>query len=83
MHAAGTGQELLALVTSAIDRASRVVCALDPESLTEPRAVGRKHLPTTAIGLAIHLAEHTQRHVGQAITTCTLLETRRFTPSTD
>jgi hypothetical protein len=35
--------------------------------LPEPREVGRKRLPTTAIGLLTHIAEHTQRHVGQAI----------------
>jgi uncharacterized damage-inducible protein DinB len=29
--------------------------------------VGRKGLPTTVIGLLTHIAEHTQRHVGQAI----------------
>jgi hypothetical protein len=29
--------------------------------------VGRKRLPTTVIGLLTHIAEHTQRHVGQAI----------------
>lgn len=31
--------------------------------------IGRKALPTTLAGLLIHAAEHTQRHVGQAITT--------------
>lgn len=31
--------------------------------------MGRKKLPTTVMGLVIHIAEHTQRHVGQAITT--------------
>lgn len=35
----------------------------------QPRQVGRKQLPTTVAGLLIHCAEHTQRHVGQAITT--------------
>ena len=40
---------------------------LDPARLTDPRGVGRKQLPTTVIGLLVHIAEHTQRHVGQAI----------------
>jgi len=31
--------------------------------------VGEKHLPTTLGGLLVHIADHTQRHVGQAITT--------------
>lgn len=39
-----------------------------------PRFVGRKLLPTTVGGLIVHLAEHTQRHLGQAILTCKLLK---------
>jgi uncharacterized damage-inducible protein DinB len=35
--------------------------------------VGRKKLPTTVIGLLTHIAEHTQRHVGQAIVTARVL----------
>jgi DinB superfamily len=33
------------------------------------RGVGRAQLPTTVGGLLVHCAEHTQRHVGQAVTT--------------
>ena len=33
------------------------------------RLVGRAGLPSTVGGLMIHAAEHTQRHIGQAITT--------------
>ncbi|MBS1798813.1 MAG: DinB family protein [Acidobacteria bacterium] len=35
----------------------------------EPRYVGRKKLPTTVGGLLVHVADHTQRHVGQTVTT--------------
>jgi uncharacterized damage-inducible protein DinB len=49
--------------------AEQLVRTLDPASLTEPRSVGRKHLPTTLSGLLTHIAEHTQRHVGEAIVT--------------
>lgn len=65
-------EELLEGVARAIARASEAVRRLDHDRLSEPRAVGRKQLPTTAIGLAVHLAEHTQRHVGQAIVLCNL-----------
>jgi uncharacterized damage-inducible protein DinB len=58
---------LLALVDSAFQRAEAVVRAIHPSTLAHPRTVGRKHLPTTVIGLLVHIAEHTQRHVGQAI----------------
>jgi hypothetical protein len=37
------------------------------DKLMEPRGIGRKQLPTTVIGLLVHICEHTQRHVGQAI----------------
>jgi len=47
--------------------AEAVVRRLDLSKLVEPRGVGRKKLPTTVIGLLTHIAEHTQRHVGQAI----------------
>ena len=65
---------LLDDIEAAIDAASDAVRALSIDRLSEPRTVGRKQLPSTVIGLAIHLAEHTQRHVGQAITTCLLLK---------
>ena len=64
----GAGRdELLALVNRAFREAETVVRAIDPATLAEPRTVGRRQLPTTVIGLLTHIAEHTQRHVGQAI----------------
>jgi uncharacterized damage-inducible protein DinB len=42
--------------------------AIGPEMLLDPRSVGRKKLPSTVLGLLVHIAEHTQRHLGQAIT---------------
>jgi hypothetical protein len=64
--------ELLSKVDRAFDQAGEVVRALDPETLTAPRGVGRLRLPTTVIGLLTHIAEHTQRHVGQAISAAKL-----------
>jgi uncharacterized damage-inducible protein DinB len=60
-------EELLALLDRALADAEVIIRAIDPAALSEPRAVGRQRLPTTVIGLLIHIAEHTQRHVGQAI----------------
>jgi uncharacterized damage-inducible protein DinB len=42
---------------------------IPPDHFAQPRTVGRKHLPTTVAGLIIHCADHTQRHIGQAVTT--------------
>lgn len=41
-----------------------------PESeLTEARGVGRARIPSTVLGLLVHAAEHTQRHLGQLLVT--------------
>ena len=45
------------------------VKGISPESYEEARGVGRAMLPSTVGGLLVHCAEHTQRHVGQAVTT--------------
>jgi hypothetical protein len=49
--------------------ASARVRAIAPSSYEEPREVGRNRLPSTVGGLMVHCAEHTQRHVGQMVTT--------------
>jgi uncharacterized damage-inducible protein DinB len=64
--------ELLAQLDAAFADAGQVVRSLDPAALADPREVGRKRLPTTVIGLLTHIAEHTQRHVGQAISAAKL-----------
>ena len=45
----------------------------DVNMLTDIRAVGRKQIPSTVIGLLFHAAEHVQRHVGQLIVTARIL----------
>jgi hypothetical protein len=65
-----TREQLLTQITGTLREAQSVISALNPERLGEPRFIGRKRIRTTAIGLAIHIGEHAQRHTGQAITTC-------------
>ena len=65
----GSLPELLIEVNEALRLSEQLIRALDPAQLTEPRSVGRKHLSTTVVGLVVHLAEHTQRHVGELIIT--------------
>jgi uncharacterized damage-inducible protein DinB len=67
-----TREELLTALDAAFRRAEQVVRALDPGTLADPRDVGRQRLPTSVIGLLTHIAEHTQRHVGQAISAAKL-----------
>jgi uncharacterized damage-inducible protein DinB len=56
-----------------LDEAARRVRAFAAADLAQPRGVGRKALPTTVGGLLVHCADHTQRHVGQIVTTAKLL----------
>ena len=44
------------------------------ENLKEYRGVGRKQLPSTVIGLLVHAAEHTMRHIGQLSVTIKILK---------
>ena len=64
--------ELLAELDRSLGHAEQVIRSIDPATLAEPRAVGRKRLPTTVVGLLTHIAEHTQRHLGQAVSAAKL-----------
>ena len=54
---------------AAIADARARVIAVPAASFEDKREVGRGGLPASAGGLLVHVAEHTQRHVGQAVTT--------------
>ncbi len=58
---------------SELARGMERVRACRESQLGDVRFVGRERLPTTVAGLLVHVAEHTQRHVGQAITTAKVL----------
>ena len=60
---------LVRAVTARIEDALRVLRSTPDESLGESREVGRGRLPVTVFGLLFHIAEHTQRHAGQIVTT--------------
>lgn len=57
---------------SAMERVRARVIALGGD-LEEERFVGRERLKVSLGALLVHLAEHTQRHVGQLITTAKVL----------
>jgi len=63
---------LLAAMDKVFEWAESEVRSIDPGTLPERRWVGRKRLPTTVAGLLTHIAEHTQRHIGQAISAAKL-----------
>jgi len=51
----------------AIEVSIKRILAFSEKSYEQTRTVGRKKLPTTVGGLLVHCADHTQRHVGQAV----------------
>jgi|SRR5579863_5033742 len=73
----GSTQELLAELEAAITQGSVRVRALASQDPSLPRAVGAKRLPSTLGGLLVHIADHTQRHVGQVITTAKLVSSSK------
>jgi uncharacterized damage-inducible protein DinB len=56
-----------------VERAMAQLRATPEATLLEPRGVGRLQLPSTVLGLLVHAAEHTQRHVGQIVTTAKIV----------
>ncbi|MDT7855735.1 DinB family protein [Rubrivirga sp. S365] len=66
---------LVAAFEDAVDRALAQIRATDPATLLDARAVGRDRIPSTALGLLVHAAEHTQRHVGQLLVTAAVVTT--------
>ena len=47
---------------------------VDAQTLTEVREVGRGKIPSTVIGLLVHAAEHTTRHLGQLLVTAKVVK---------
>lgn len=69
----GSLGSLLRLVNESFEAAEEHLRKIDPKSLYAPRVVGRRELPTTVLGLLVHISEHTQRHLGQAVITAKLV----------
>jgi uncharacterized damage-inducible protein DinB len=69
MNPEATRDGIMTELNSALDKSIIRIRALDASLFEHIRVVGRNKLPTTVAGLLVHVADHTQRHVGQAITT--------------
>lgn len=76
-EATGTPAEILAQLDQALAQAALRIRSLASQDYASPRFVGREQLPTTLGGLLVHIADHTQRHAGQAITTAKLISASR------
>lgn len=60
-------------LAGSIEDALQTLRSTPDEILAEPREVGRAKLPSTVFGLLFHVAEHTQRHTGQIVTTARIV----------
>ncbi|HEX2166698.1 MAG TPA: DinB family protein [Longimicrobiales bacterium] len=71
-HAEESGASAASLierVDAVLDRVLDTLRRTNENELTAVRYVGRGRVPSTLIGLLFHIAEHTQRHTGQVVTT--------------
>ncbi len=69
-----TVKNLEELFNKQVDIAMMQLAATAENTLTDFRGVGRKQLPSTVIGVLVHGAEHTMRHLGQLHVTVKILQ---------
>lgn len=74
-----TREELFAELNEAFERSASRLRTLAAQDLESLRSVGKKQLPATLGGLIVHVADHTLRHTGQAITTAKVVMADRRT----
>jgi uncharacterized damage-inducible protein DinB len=77
LNGTSSKEELFAELDQALKNAESRIRAFDVSALDDFRQVGRKQLPTTVAGLLVHVADHTQRHLGQAVTTSKIVLAQR------
>ncbi|TGE23589.1 DinB family protein [Hymenobacter metallicola] len=64
---------LVQVFNERVDQALAQLRATPEATLTEVRGVGRAQVPSTVLGLLVHAAEHTMRHLGQVLVTARIL----------
>jgi uncharacterized damage-inducible protein DinB len=69
----GAVPELVQAFHNQVDKALAQLIATPEADLPAWRGVGRAQLPSTVVGLLVHAAEHTTRHVGQLLVTSKLV----------
>lgn len=77
LEAGATQESVFAELNSGLQSAAERILSIPPDRMSEPRAVGRQQMPTTVAGLVVHVGDHAQRHVGQAITTAKIVKSGR------
>jgi uncharacterized damage-inducible protein DinB len=66
-------QDLVQTFSRQVDKALEQLQNTNEQTLLEPRGVGRAQIPSNVLGLIVHAAEHTMRHVGQLSVTARIL----------
>lgn len=69
-----TVSDLVNRFNKQVDIAIQQIKVTDESTLGDFRGIGRAGLPSTVIGLLIHGAEHTMRHVGQLMVTAAVVK---------
>jgi uncharacterized damage-inducible protein DinB len=77
MENSGTRDSIFTELEASLQNTRRRLDQIVRQPLETPIEIGRRRLPTTLGGLLVHAAEHTQRHVGQAITTAKVIVAQR------
>ncbi|GAA3766726.1 hypothetical protein GCM10022270_28650 [Terriglobus aquaticus] len=72
-HSPATAIESREEFETSLRLADQRIQALPLEQLEQTRYVGAARLPVPLAALLVHLADHTQRHAGQAVTTAKVL----------
>ncbi|TGE25898.1 DinB family protein [Hymenobacter aquaticus] len=72
-HPDCTAAELGQAFAAQVERVLAQLRATDEATLTEGRGVGRAQVPSTVLGLLVHAAEHTMRHLGQLLVTARIV----------
>jgi hypothetical protein len=81
MDGTGTRESIFHELEESLNKTRERLTAIVRQPQDLPVTIGRRHLPATLAGLLIHAAEHTQRHVGQAITTAKVIVAQRANPA--
>ena len=77
MQPSGSRKMVFGEFEGGMESAMRRIKAIPPGSDDEARGVGRGELPSSVGGLLVHCADHTQRHVGQLVTTAKVVVAMR------
>jgi len=66
--------EMLEQFQKQVDLSLNQLSKTDVDTLSGKREIGRQKIPTTLIGLYVHAAEHTMRHIGQLLVTVKVIK---------